>query len=78
MAINTNDMIIMLKARRVDRKLTWKELAAEIGISPQHMTEIMKGRRAIRGRVLEYLGVKRSEFYEQIKPNRRQHDNNAD
>lgn len=53
--MDSTDVLIMLNARRGER--SWKQFAADIGVRPDHLAHIMAGRRAVRGKVLDYLGL---------------------
>ncbi len=54
--MDSTDLIILLKQRQGQRKQ--QDLAREIGCSPEHLSQIMNGKRLARGKVLEYLGVR--------------------
>lgn len=45
----------MLKAHL--QKKSQKELAKDVGVSPQHICDVLMGRRAPAGKVLEFLGM---------------------
>ncbi len=66
--MDSTDLIILLKQRQGPRKQ--QDLAREIGCSPEHLSQIMTGKRLARGKVLEYLGVRWIEdCYEKRSPN---------
>jgi predicted transcriptional regulator len=52
----TDEQVIdILAERRGDR--TQKELAREIGVSPQHLNDVFNHRRAAGPSILRYLGL---------------------
>jgi transcriptional regulator with XRE-family HTH domain len=58
-----NDPIAMLKERLTSPDLTQADLATRIGISPQFLSEILKGKRNPSKTVLDFLGLEKHVTY---------------
>jgi predicted transcriptional regulator len=56
-----NEVIELLKKRQGDR--TQKELADELGVSPQYLCDLFQDNRQIGTRLLEALGMYREWSY---------------
>jgi transcriptional regulator with XRE-family HTH domain len=58
-----HDPIAMLKERIATQDVTQADLADSIGISPQFLSEILKGKRNPSKTVLDFLGLKKQIIY---------------
>jgi len=65
MRLSEQDIIRKLQAA-ADRQGTYLAIAAQLGISPQYLCDIMHGRRAISARVAEKLGYRQVVEYESL------------
>lgn len=55
--MDNDEVIKLLVKKQGDR--TQKEVAEEIGISPQYLHDVLNGGRKPSERILDYLGLKR-------------------
>ena len=59
----TQDDVIELLEAMVTAKYKRKDIAADIGITPQHLSNMMHGQRPPSKKVLDFLGLeKRAEI----------------
>lgn len=62
--IMTDDEMRLLAINQIRRRnMTQNELAAEMGISPQYLSDQLHGRRALGDRLLKSLGYRREIRY---------------
>lgn len=59
-----------LKAK-VSKQCTQSDLAAQIGISPQYLSEIINGRRPPNDKVIDFLGWEKLVIYRPKRPRKR-------
>lgn len=67
----TSEQVRELLGGHLDRtKTTQLEFSRDIGISPQHLCDVLKGRREPFGAILDYFGLERSVTYRRKNVNR--------
>jgi transcriptional regulator with XRE-family HTH domain len=58
------DLLKLLREKQGDR--TAKQLAEELGITPQYLSDVFLGKRDPGESILEGLGLKKSTKYEKV------------
>ena len=69
-------MVEKLKVELLRRKITQKELARTLGLSPSHISRLVRGearwRARLRRRIAEYLGVPEQKIFMPRRARRRE------
>ncbi len=55
--MQNDDVVQLLKKKQGER--TQKEMAEDIGVSPQYIHDVLTGARTPSDKILDYLGLKR-------------------
>ena len=59
-----DQLVAMLKQRMADRGINQKQLAAQLGVSTAYLSDVLKGKSAPGGSLLQPLGLRRVITYE--------------